>query len=194
MKAQTDRLRHPGARVVHEVEQSPVATAGPGGGIGRLEDRPHLLARQKSEHRFLEPLHRDGQRLLDDGERGEIMVRGVLQERPQCRQPRVAATHRVFSIFLQIIEEVQNQLCVEVRHYDCRWYLADLHLHKTQQEPERIPIGSDGTRADGSMVCQVLDEKSLEQSGKGRCRDRVSHDCLAPRQPRSLRSGGPRPP
>ena len=51
-----------------------------------------------------------------------------------------------------MIEEVQNQLRVEVGHHDCRWCLADLRLDKTQQEPERIPIGGDGTRADGSVV------------------------------------------
>jgi hypothetical protein len=97
--AQTDCFRHPGARVVHDVEQSPVATAGPGGGIGRFEDRPHLLARQKAEHRSLEPLHRNGQRLLDDGECGEVVMCGVFQERSQGRQPGVAAAHGVFRSF-----------------------------------------------------------------------------------------------
>jgi hypothetical protein len=121
-------------------------------------------------------------------------MRGVFQEGPQGRQPRVAATHGVLAIFLQMIEKGQNQLRVEVRHRDRGWDLTDRRFDKTQEEPEGIPIGGDGAGTDGSMLCQMLDEKSLKQSWKGRCRNRISHGRLAQRRPRSLRIAGQRPP
>ena len=122
---QTDDLRHSCAGVVHQAEKRPISLARPGSRIRRLEDRLHLLARQKSKYGPVEPLHRDGQRLLDHRERGKVVMGSILQEGTERRQTGVAAARAVLPILLQMIEEAEDQSGVEIDQRQCGWGLAD---------------------------------------------------------------------
>jgi len=43
-----------------------------------------------------------------------VMMRGVLQEGPKCRQTRVAAARAVVAFLLEMIEEAQDKFGVEI--------------------------------------------------------------------------------
>lgn len=192
--AQTDDLRHSCAGIVHQAEKRSISLACPGSRIRRIEDRLHLLARQKSKYGPVKPLHRNGQRLLDHRERGKVVMGGILQEGSKRRQTGVAAARAVVPVLLQMIEKAEDQSGVEIDQCQCNRRLADPGFSEAEQQSERVAIGGDGAWADGSLAAQVLDEEALEQGGKRRRRDRISHGDPPRRWPRRARSARPRSP
>jgi hypothetical protein len=92
-------ISEPCSGVVQHGQQQMVALRGPG--VARLADhRQHLLARQEAEDRPLEALCRHAECSLDDVQRRYVAPRRELEERPQRRQPQVAALHRVLPVLL----------------------------------------------------------------------------------------------
>src|SRR5665647_1711257 len=69
----------------------------------------HLLTRKISEHWLLESLHWHTECAFNDEQRRDVAMFCILQERPQCCQSGVAATHRVVPYLFQVIEKCQNQ-------------------------------------------------------------------------------------
>lgn len=51
---------------------------------------------------------------IDDGERGQFVLGGILKERTKRRQAGVASTGAVAPLLLQVLEEAQDQLRIKV--------------------------------------------------------------------------------
>ena len=66
-----DDLRYPGASVVEQGQHQPIAMTEPAHRRD-IHHGEHLLPRQESDHRSVEALHRDRQRLFDDTQIREI--------------------------------------------------------------------------------------------------------------------------
>jgi hypothetical protein len=135
-----------------------------------------------------------GQRLLDHRERGKVVMGGILQEGAERRQTSVAASRAVVPILLQVIEEAEDKSGVEIDQHQCGRGLTDPDFSEVEQQSERVSVGGDGARADGSLAAQVLDEEALEQGGKRQRRDRINHCVLLRRCRRRARNSCQRSP
>ena len=91
---------------------------------------------------------------------------GILQEGSKRRQTGVAAARAVLPILLEMIEEAEDQSGVKVDQRQCGRSLADLGFSEAQQQSDRVAVGGDGARAEGSLAAQMFDEEALEQGGK----------------------------
>ena len=145
-----------------------VALPCPCGRVGRIEDRLHLLSGEEAEHRPIEPLHRHGQRLLDDAQGRQVVMGRVLEERAQRGKPRIATARAILALALEVIEEIQHELGVEVDELQAGWGLAGLLLGELQQETEGIAVGRDSARAHGAVVGEMLGEEALHKHRKRR--------------------------
>ena len=95
-------------------------------------------------------------------------MRGILQVLSQCRQTGIATAPAVLPVLLQMIEETEDQSGVEIDQGEGRRCLADPGLGEAEQQSERVSVGGDGARADGSLMAEVFDEEPLKQGGEGR--------------------------
>ena len=133
-------------------------------GTARLSHhRQHFFARQETEHRTLEALHRHAQRSLDDVQRRHVAPRRELEERTQRCQPQIAAAHRVVPLLLQVVQERQDQIGFDVGQAQCRGRLAQTLLGEVQEQHQGVAIGSDGAWAQGTLHDQIRGEELLDQ-------------------------------
>ena len=93
-------------------------------------------------------------------------MRRKLQERTQRRETGIAATHAVVPIAFQMIEEGHDQIGRDVGQRELRRRPAKARLGKAQEEHEGIPVSGHSARAEGALLCQVLDEEGLYERGK----------------------------
>jgi hypothetical protein len=161
----------------------------PCGHVRRVENRLHLRAGEEAEHRPIEPLHRYGQRLLDDSQRRQVVMGRVLEERAQRSKPRIAATGSVLAITFEVIEEGQHELGVDVDEFHAGWGLAGVPLSELQQETEGVAVCRDGAGAYGAVVGEMLGEEALDEHGEARCGRGLRHR----RPPRTARTGARQP-
>ena len=87
---------------------------------------------------------------------------GILQEGSERRQTGVSAAGAVVAFLLQMIEEVEDQSGVKIDQRQCGRGLADTGLSEAEQQSERVAVGGDGARADGSLMAQVLMERGYK--------------------------------
>ena len=110
-----------------------VTLATPGCPIRRREDRVHLLAREKSEERAIEPLHRNREDALDRWERNRIEVRGIVKKGPQGDEAKIASPRAVSAFFLQVVEKAEDEWRVQIRQSQRHGRLARTLLRVPQE-------------------------------------------------------------
>ena len=138
--AQVDGLRHARAGIVEYTEKGAIPLPDPAPSIGRGDDRFHLRSCQKAEHGFVVPLRRDRQAVLDGGQRREVLMGGVFQERSDRRQTGVTASHAVAPIPFQMIEETKDQRRVQIIERKIGRRLARRLLGEGEQQPECVAV------------------------------------------------------
>src|SRR3569833_1792118 len=91
-----------------------------------------------------------------------------------------------------MVQEGQYERCIEIGKGNGSRCLTDALLGKQQQQPERVPVSSNGLRADRPMLGEVLREEPLEQRNERRRPRGVSHAGPPSRPlPRTARSAFP---
>src|SRR3546814_13785733 len=97
------------------------------------------------------------------------MVRGVFEECPERREPRIAAADTVAAVFLQMVEKVEQQPAIEICERKRGRNLPSPRLGEAQQQTKGIAIGGHSSGTDGSVLSQMLYEETADQRGKCRC-------------------------
>ena len=176
--AQAKGFGDAGTRIVQQCQEDTIAPAAPGRSGGSFEDGGNLLARQVAQGRPLQAFHRDGQDPLDNRQRGRVLGRGVFQERPQRRKPRVAGADTVPPLLFQVVQEARDGGRVQISQSESGELLLPARLEVGQQEAEGIAVGRDGLRTGVLLLDQALEEESLNQGRKRRSRCVGVHECF----------------
>ncbi len=121
------------------------------------------MSTQERHQRTREALGRDGQHALDlHGVRWRF-ERDVAEERTDRGQSQVARSSRDAASLLQLIEEGNDQGCVDVLERQRRRRLAKPPVDELQQQPERVAVGGDRVRAGLTLLHQPLREEGFQQ-------------------------------
>ena len=95
------------------------------------------------------------------------MLRGfqsrVAEEGTDGSQPQVATTGAVVTVFLQLIQELEDHGHGEVGQGELRRRSAQALLDELQEQTEGVAIGGDGMRAGPPLGQQTLGEEALQQ-------------------------------
>jgi hypothetical protein len=110
--------------IVEHRKEDPISLSRPAVEIRCFEDRLHLVARKKPQHRPIEALHRYCHGLLNRLECGDVVARGILQKRSNCGQAGIASASGVLAHLLEVSEEGQNELGIYVGEMDPRWWFT----------------------------------------------------------------------
>src|SRR3546814_3728123 len=97
------------------------------------------------------------------------MVRGVFEECPERREPRIAAADTVAAVFLQMVEKVEQQAAIEICERKRGRNLPSPRLGEAQQQTKGIAIGGHSSGTGGAVRSQLLYGEPAEQRGKCRC-------------------------
>jgi len=160
--AHPDDLRHACAGVVQKAQQQMVALRSPiDAGLPQHGD--HLGPRQMTQQRPLEALHRHGHRSLDGVQRRHVTPPGELQERPQGREPQVAAAHRVVPLTLQVCQELQDQFRRDVHELHGRRWPAQVLGRIPEEQRHRVAVAGHCSWVERALRDQVLGEELLHQ-------------------------------
>jgi hypothetical protein len=167
-------LRHPGAGIVHQRKQNPIALAAPGCVVAGGEDGGDLLAGHEADDRLGAVLEGDREEALTDS---NVIGSGDRQnethEAPDGSQPCVAGSNGVVALGFQMIEKSEHRFGRQ--HGEGKLINGAVMVvgEILQQQPEGIAVSGDGLRADIALGDQVVGEIPLDQ---GREWDR-SHGC-----------------
>lgn len=141
-----------------------IALADPGS-VWRADHCQHLIAGQVTKHRSLEALHRNPEGALNDLQRRHVPVGSEFQKRPQCRQTGIAATHGIVSLAFQVVEEGHDQIRRDIGQCHRGRGLPKAGLGKSEEQHERIAVGSDCLRTQGPVLRQLFGEVGTLESG-----------------------------
>ena len=95
--------------------------------------------------------------------RGQVVMCRVLEKLSKCCKASVAAARAVLAIHFEVIEEGQNQLCVQVFECEVLRFCSEAAFRKDKQKSECVPVSGDGPEADAPMLLQVIDEEALQE-------------------------------
>ena len=95
-----------------------------------------------------------------------FMRRDVFEERPDGRQPCVAAADAVAAHRLDEAQESTNEVCVKVLELQVRRRAAKLIGSVVQQQAEGIPIARDRMGARPQAYREMVGEEPLKANGK----------------------------
>ncbi len=154
-QAQTSLDRHQ--------QEGVVALTQPRVPIRHREQYVNLAANQKVDHRARMPLARDGEHSLDQCGVFRCFQRGIPIERTDRRQSHVATTRNVRPLRLQLIQEGQDQRCIQRVKRKCRWRSMQAFFGKAEQQSKRIAIRRDRVWARPTLGHQSLREEAFEQ-------------------------------
>jgi hypothetical protein len=147
-------------------DQGVVSSSGPGGGVGRGEQRGGLWIGEVVDQGPLEPFGWDRQDAFD--ERG---VFGVSQgSEPEQLADRsesgVSGRDAVAALVLEVVEERPDRLGVEIGDVELGWLLAGLLGDEHEQELERVTVGGDRVGAGLTLPDQPIGEERLQRWSK----------------------------
>jgi hypothetical protein len=148
-------------------EQGVVATPEPGGPVGCSEQRVDLGGGEEADQRAVVAFGRDGQHPLNQAGVLGVAQRGVAEQRMDRRQAGVAGTHPVAPIAFEIGEERSDELGVEIGQVEPAGWCAGALLREAQQQPQRVAVCGQGSRAGLALGYQPVGEERLQGRGEG---------------------------
>ena len=156
-----DELGHAQTGLDREGQHRAVATAFPARLVGRVDQREAFLGGEERDLPLLVTLGRDRQHLRDHARVLRVTQRRVFEERPDRREPQVPGPRRVVTVGLEMIKERRDQRFVEVVPVELGGLLAGRVLGEAEQQPERVAVGRDRSRAGLQLPGQAVGEERL---------------------------------
>jgi hypothetical protein len=144
--------------------------AAPGRAIGRREQGIDFRSRQEPQQGSIEALRRNGERAFDDRQGRRVADGGVVEERAQRRETRVAGPRAIVAGAFEVIEKRQQQGRIQVSQGDGRRRLVQPVLCVGQQQSERIAVAGHRTRTRLPLGEQMLVKEILQQRRERRGR------------------------
>jgi len=90
-----------------------------------------------------------------------VVERGVVEQRSDCCQARVAGANAVAALVLEVIEERTDQRRVEIADIQvARWRAAVLG-GEAKKQPDRVAVGGDCVLTGVALVDQTVGEERL---------------------------------
>jgi len=164
------QLRQPQTCLHRQGEQRMVASPNPGTAIGDRKQCFDLGVGEESDGRPSLALVGNGEHALDMRRERWFLEGGVLEERTNGGQTRIACAHAAAPPLLKAGEKGRDQIGVQVGKIEIRGTLVSLVLCKRQQEAKRVAIRGHGVGADLSLCHQPLGEEALQnlrECGRG---------------------------
>ena len=147
-------------------QQGPVTPPEPCAGIGCRHQCCHLGPVEVSDRRPLILFGGNGKNPMAVMNKLRFMRRDVFEERPDGRQPCVAAAHTVAAHRLDEAQEATYEVCVKVLERQVRRRATKLIGRVVQQQAEGIPVARDGMGARPKTYREVVREELLKADGK----------------------------
>ena len=147
-------------------QQGPVTPPEPRVGIGCRHQCSHLRPVEVSDRCPLIPLGGNGKNPMAVVNKLRFMPRNVSKERPDGRQPCVAAAHTVAPHRLDEAQEATNEVYVKIFERQVRRRATKLVGRVVQQQAEGIPVARDGMGARPKTHSEVVREELLKADGK----------------------------
>jgi hypothetical protein len=185
--AEADDLGDARAGVIQHGKQRGITLPTPGCSVGCIEQRLHLIARQKPQNGPIEAFARDGEHALCDRQRSRIAYRGVTHERADRGKTQITGARTATSLGLEMIQKRQDHGRIEILQGERGSCSPRVLLCVAQQQLEGVPVAGDRVRAHAALGNQAALEKLLQQRGKidvGSAHGARSCDCSARRSKR----------
>ena len=103
--------------------------------------------------------------------------RGEADEGADGGQTRIAGLNAVASILFKVVEEGQDDGCIEVVEHERVGLPLAVLIKKGEQQTEGVAIGVDGLGADGLLLHEMVGEERTEQRAE---RDGGDHGATFP--------------
>ena len=163
---QVDQLGDSETGLQRDNQQGPVTAPEPCAGIGRRHQRSRFYRVEVSDRRPLILLGRNGKDPMAVMNKLRFMRRDVFEERPDGRQPCVAAADGVATHRLDEAKEATNEVCVKVLELQVRRRATKLIGRVAQQQAEGISVARDGMGARPKTYREMVREEPLKADGK----------------------------
>ena len=145
-----------------EVEHGLVANARSSARIGCIEQSLQLLPRKISDKRLVSLLHRNGVNPTGLVKTGGQPVREEPEERVDRGEPRIARACRVPARGFDMLEESEDERCIELLNFEPTWSGTEPVRREAEQDTEAVSIGFAGVRTGSSLLRQMLAKESCE--------------------------------
>jgi hypothetical protein len=166
----------------HGEQERVIAASEPAGLVRRGEERVDLGFGEVGNVVAFVAFGWDLDHPCDRREMFGVAQRGVAVKRVDRREPGVAGSGTVAAVVFEVVQERADQRRVEVGEVQLAWLIAGLLLGEGEQQPERVAVGGDGSRARVSLGDQPVGEECLER----RCE--LAHDSSIPVRSRRSRA------
>src|SRR6185437_922359 len=166
LASQACHLRDPKARLYSEEQQGPVAAPYPRGKIGCSQKGVDLVPIQKFDGPPLVAFGRHGEDSLAQQRVRRLLESHVLKEGMDRRKADVAGASAIFSVVLEMIEEITYEGHVQVLDREIRGCFTEPLFCKMEEQAEGIAIPRDCIGTCSLLSKQSIRKKGLEQDGK----------------------------
>src|SRR5882672_5399558 len=95
-----------------------------------------------------------------------MAIDGEAEEGVDGGEAGVASAYAVAPVLLQVLQESDDERCVEIPHVQPHRRLAGSLLGEAEQQAEGVAVGGHGVRAGLTLVKQTFGEERLQGGGQ----------------------------
>jgi hypothetical protein len=163
---QRGQLRQAQAGVHRQGQQGVVASSGPGGLVGGVQQRVGLGLGEVGDEGLVVAFGRDRQHPLDDGGILGVVQGGEAEQGVDRGQAGVAGPHAVAALALEVVQERADQPGVQVGDLQAGGRLAGALGGEAQQQLAGVAVGGDGVGAGLALADEPVGEVGLQGRGQ----------------------------
>jgi hypothetical protein len=130
--------------------------------IGCIEQSLQLLPLKVSDKRLISLLHRNGMNPTGLVKTGGQSILEEPEERVDGGEPRIARACRVPAVGFDMLEESEDERCIELLNLERTWSDTEPARREAEQDTEAVSIGFAGVRARSSLLRQILAKEGCE--------------------------------